>query len=502
MKRKRITEFLSLLFYIFTFYQLWHLCQYGGVRRHLPLLIIGALGFFVSFVLRLIMGRKKQEEAVEIKQEKKVFYIELIVLILSTLYFGGRIVYSAIPYNGALSWKVDEWRNQKSVELKHNNFFASGVEGVLEDLDNELNLPEELYITNQFQVTFNKDGVIQSIYTFLYGNNEDGETCTYLVDYDAAKGAEMIVWVNGQATTDFEENMRLQPMLKILEEADVETWVEISALYSEEEDYEILYMGRRTFETEAGLIYLPGDVDGDGIDTSDNLLAMENGGQIIGFEVSLHIPDIAEITPARYIMEPEYISQQTLIEEHEAEQAEIAKDTSKEGESWTVDQANGTMYFFLNDTNGWRLVVTDAAAGSRFYSMEKTSDGGSTWQSANADPFGGNIGVTEGLVFFDENLGFAGLTGASQSASTLYRTTDGGATFHPVELPTDSVSELPAGAQEFGYTVADYDYIGIPQKEGDHLVVTVTLEATENEGIIFQSEDNGTTWVYTGVSES
>ena len=31
--------------------------------------------------------------------------------------FGGRIVYSAVPYHGALSWKLDEWMRKKEVEL-------------------------------------------------------------------------------------------------------------------------------------------------------------------------------------------------------------------------------------------------------------------------------------------------------------------------------------------------------------------------------------------------
>ncbi len=75
-------------------------------------------------------------------------------------------------------------------------------------------------------------------------------------------------------------------------------------------------------------------------------------------------PDLNSVTPVRYIMEPEYVSQQEL---KEGQQVEDAKDT----ESWTVDQSDGTMYFFLDENNGWRLVITDAAAGSRFYVMER-----------------------------------------------------------------------------------------------------------------------------------
>ena len=78
-----------------------------------------------------------------------------------------------LPYNGALSWKIDELRNKRKVELKHNNFFESGVEGVLSDLDEALGLPDELYVTDQFQMTFKSDGTIRSIYAFLYGKDAE-----------------------------------------------------------------------------------------------------------------------------------------------------------------------------------------------------------------------------------------------------------------------------------------------------------------------------------------
>ena len=84
-------------------------------------------------------------------------------------------------------------------------------------------------------------------------------------------------------------------------------------------------------------------------------------------------------------------------------------------------------------------MITDAAAGSRFYVMEKTMDGGSTWECINDDPFSGQLGVAEGLIFYDENFGVAGITGASQSYSRLYVTRDGGRTFEEMKLPMDLV---------------------------------------------------------------
>ena len=318
----------------------------------------------------------------------------------------------------------------------------------------------------------------------IYGKNEAGEKKTYLIDYDADSSNDMTVWIDGNVNGEYSDDMRLSPMIEILNNSDwtsqVEAWAET---FEEQQIYEILYMGRRSFSSEEGLQYISGDADGDGTETgTGNFTQLRSGGEIVGFEVSLHIPDLNSVTPVRYIMEPEYVSQQELKQENTMQQVEDAKDT----ESWTVDQSDGTMYFFLDENNGWRLVITDAAAGSRFYVMEKTMDGGSTWECINDDPFSGQLGVAEGLIFYDENFGVAGITGASQSYSRLYVTRDGGRTFEEMKLPMDLVSELPQIAIDCRFTVEDFDYLNMPEKEDDTLTITVTTDAAEKDGIVFQ----------------
>lgn len=487
---------ISILFYLVFLYQVWQLCQYGGVRSHLPLLLISGLGFLISLIFLLISRRKKPKDVSGSKMKKRVFWIELILILIASIYFGGRIVYSAIPYHGALSWKIDELMREKTIDFDHNNFFEDGAEGILTDLDKALSLPEELYIVNEFEMTFDETGVIQTLYTFIYGRDKKGKTKTYLVDYDAKKADKITVWTDGEANPSYDEDMRFEPMIRILQKADCRQQVEAWSKNQEAKSYKILYYGRRSFSQDEGLKRLPGDVDGDGIDKGiQNFEQLLRGGEVVGFEVSLHIPSAENVIPVRYIMEPEYISQEELNKKQEAGQVDEAKDT----ESWTMDNSNGSMYFFLNENTGWRLRVADAALGSRYYEMEKTVDGAATWGKINTDPFLGNIGVTEGLIFFDENFGFAGLTGASQSASQLYVTRDGGITFSQVQLPMDTVIELPSHAKEYNFTVADYDYVGMPEKEGNKFTIQVLSEAGENEGIVFESND-GETWVYAGVS--
>lgn len=482
---------ISLLLYVFVLYQLWHLCQYGGLKNHLPMLVFGIIAVTVTFFLWLISKRYKCEDVSNGSRRTILLRVEIVVFILVTLYFGGRIVYSAIPYNGALSWEIDELRRKKEIKLVHNNFFEDGVEGVLLDLDEALELPEELFIVNKYQMTFDESGTIQSIYAFLYGKDEKGKTRTYLVDYQAEKDEKMSVWVDGTANTKYNADMRLAPMLTILKQADCERQVTEWVQNDKQGPYEILYMGSRSFQTEEGLVYLSGDVDGDGVVNGETNFSMLGfGGEIVGFEVSLHIPSAEEITPIRYIMEPKYISQEELDAERQNQQTEEAKNT----DTWTIDKSDETMYFFLNEDKGWRLVVTDAAAGSRFYVMEKTENGGSTWNRINTDPFAGAIGVTQGLIFIDDNIGFALLAGASQSHSQLYITRDGGMTFEEIQLPMGSVTQLPESAEV-------YDYMHMPIKEDSLLEIKVTTEATENNGFLFQSNDNGITWEYKGVTQ-
>lgn len=144
--------------------------------------------------------------------------------------------------------------------------------------------------------------------------------------------------------------------------------------------------------------------------------------------------------------------------------------------------------------------MADAAAGSRFYELEMTKDGGQSWNQKNANPFNGNIGVAEGIEFYNENLGVIGLAGASGDYSTLYLTQDGGKTFSVIELSMDEVTELPDTAAEYGFSISDYDYCKMPQQEDGKLTIKVISAVGENDGIVFESTDNGNTWNYSGIS--
>ena len=482
---KKIIDYILLVLYTLCFYTLWQLCQWGGVRSHLRRLLPLAVLLLITLIVKLVL-RHKGFRAPHARARVAAFAG-------ITALFGGLIVYSAVPYHGQLSWKIDDLLHHKKVEFTHTNLYTDGVEGILTDVKTKLALPEKLYISNSFSAEFTADGTITSVDTMLYGENEQGEMETYLISYNAKHGTKLDVWTDGAAHTSFDPALLWSPLPDILSKADTEATVRSWAVADADATFEILYYGKRSFQTEEGLRFIEGVADGDGVPgTADAIYMVNAGGEVSGYEMSLYMPDHPEITPERYIMEPEYIPQSTLNAQHEDDIVATAQSAT----GWTVDQADGSVYTFAqSDANaGYRLVVTDAALGSRFYSLEKSTDAGNQWTSINADPFAGNSGVVEGIEFFTEDFGFIGLTGASGEYSCIFMTEDGGLSFAEIQLPMDQITEVPEPGKSYGLTLDDYHYLTMPTYDGTTLRMTVTSGSAESDGITFCSKDHGKTW--------
>lgn len=430
---------------------------------------------------------------------------------------------------GLYFFKTSE-RFQKSdevkVTLKHDNFFDDSVAGILEDLDNEIGLPKKIYLVNHFNVTFYATGEIAAIDTFFYGEGENGETRTYLVDYNRKKSSKMTVYINNYAETDYEEDMCLTPLFELLGNIKVKEQVDSWAEETKSHTFGISYSGKRAF-TSADSLQV---INAENADTNENsiLSQLEYGGEVTGFAVTFSTggeENTGEIIT--YIINPKYTSAAVLAQQNRQEQIDEAKngagndttdnngnadtnavagndgndeEESGDGTPWTENREDGSVYFFLDSNTGYRLLVADAAAGSRFYELEMTKDGGQSWNQQNADPFYGNIGVAEGIEFYNENLGVIGLAGASGDYSKLYLTQDGGKTFSMIELSMDEVTELPDTAAEYGFSISDYDYCKMPQQKDGKLIIKVISAMGENDGILFESIDSGNTWNYSGIS--
>lgn len=177
------------------------------------------------------------------------------------------------------------------------------------------------------------------------------------------------------------------------------------------------------------------------------------------------------------------------------EQARIREQRAIE-EANAYDEKNNIMEVFLEQDNmtGFRLIVTDSAAGSKYYELEKTMDGGKNWTLKNADPFDGRLGLAEGIVFFTKDNGYIGITDVSGTCSQIYVTYDGGSTFSKIELPMELVKTLPESAIENGYTVSDYDYYEMPTMNHGKLEINAVINSSDTKGITFVSDNGGESW--------
>lgn len=458
------------------------LCMYGGIRRRVPTIAGCGLLLFIWFVLWTLIYHKKFKCS-ECRFPKTLFRIifcmELMVLLTIVVFFGTRIIESGMKYNGKLSWKIDEWIRSKKITLEHNNIYEDGIEGIFEDLETKLDLPEELYLVNQFSVKFNYEGTITDIYSFFYGRDDSGKTRTYLLDYSNRKSDKMTVWMDGNAGGEYDEADKMQPLFDLMNHVDLKN--ELSGYNNEQSscDFELKYFGYREITSSTDLCVL----DQDGASIPLDSVLTENG-KYSGYEFAVYTPDKDGVLVSRYMDGYHRI----IIDESEPEvKYEIGKSTSV--------REDGSVYYLINESKGWRLVVIDAAAGSRWYVIESTSDGGKNWNRIEPDPFNGELsGVADSIQFLDEQIGFVLMSGASESHSRLYRTTDGGNSFSMVELPIELIDvEIP--------DLAEHDYITMPYVENSVLKVSLRLEKYDCGSIYFESMDNGETWYYTGVSE-
>lgn len=467
--RKVLLEGLLFLIYAALCYEVADLAQWGGLRKHLILFAILA-GIFIFCWIRWFVLKKKEGGE---KTSKKWLVGKVFAYLLVTVFFAVQVVHSAIPFNGALSWKIDEWRNHKEVALEKDNFYDYGIEGVLEALDERFSLPDPLYLSGDFTLRFDPTGKILRLEAFLYGKGEKDEVKSYLLSYDSEKKEGALeVYLNGEVNATFEKQHLLSPMRSLLGSSAVR-----DAPHPQDSPSDLTYSYDQVFFSGQDVRFIPGDADGDG--TLGDPLAMRKlsqGGYVTGYALRLN-------DSKYFLMEPVYHS--------DAERQEQLVEETAQTEGWVTDRNTGSLYYYLkeNPQMAYKLEVADAALGSYYYQLFFSEDRGETWTLLNEDPFNQRTGVAKGLVFFTKDLGFIGIGGASGDSSQVFVTRDGGKSFEEVVLPKEEVKDLPEG-----YSLKDYGYVSMPEKEGDTLKICLKLDEQETDGISFVSEDEGKTW--------
>lgn len=472
---KRCIDYLILALYALCLFIVSDLCYWGGLTRHVMMLLPFGVALFILVLLRtrfLVMDGDRMH----------FFPVKIAAFLLITAIFTIQITYAGLPYHGKLAWVIDDMRTQRRVKMTKNNVYSDGVSGIIEQMRNGAKLPEELYVGDHgFSLEFSQDGTVQRIETYLYAKDLLGRKKAYLVSYDVAKDRDLHVWVSDYYDEDYETAHRLEPIEEVLIRMNLQESVKALGEPNKDKNLGLLYYGLRDFTGTEGVVYLPGDADGDGV-AGDLDAVQDYDGPIRGYAVSLYVPEDEAIPPMRFLMEPQIgytaETEAELDEEAQAQEASLS------------DTTQG----FASATVGYHLQVVDSACGSRFYSLEKTEDGGSTWKEINPDPFQGDAGVAEGVRFFDENYGYIGLSHGDGDWSNLWVTYDGGVTFTQIVLPMEKVEKLPQDAIDYDLTLEDFDYQFLPEGDKDSARVLVVTSQYENSGITFVSEDRGQTW--------
>lgn len=448
-------------------YHLLQVCRFGSLSRNLRLGVIWGAGcaawVLIWVILFAILRRDLLEGTGRRGVWRAVLAAEVLALGLMVGWGGAKLVQTAGDMTTRLGRNLYECTHVETIYLKQDNLYTDGLDAIFQKLDEALEMPEELYVASSVQVSFDASGTLTGLYAFLYGADDQGETKSYLFDYNSADSAHVTVWLDGTVNADFAEETRLESMLALMGKLDLEQ--EVAGWQSEE--YRLLYYGSRSFS--AG---------------QENLIVVDDqGGQtavgeaVQGFEVSLYISGKADAVgaeaPRRY-----FCGWEALAIGAQVSQTQEAEGERQIGVSF-VNQS-GNPEFYLTEALGWQLEVVDAAAGSRFYRLNCTEDGGQSWQVLNEDPFLGAIGANAELYFVDEQLGFLLLPNADSRYSRLYRTGDGGVSFELVELN--------AGDE-------DLDAPSLPTLEDGRLRLEVG-GGTDGSGdtVVLYSDDLGVTW--------
>jgi hypothetical protein len=543
-----VTNPIFVVIYLISFYELYTLCRFGRFNNNIIVLFICMLFFLSWFIYLIIRIRRKSvtmpqhiideyefhESGIRILQDQEIqvgfqdiksfsinkkyayivlknkdivilnmisktpedrniikndlnksvsvwrkslykviwIYIAIIIMVTTTLFYGYKIYHDAVNFNGRFSWVLYDLKHKKEIKFEHNNIYQDGVEGIFTDINEKLHMPETLYVANGFSLNFDSDGIIKSFGAFLYGNNRKGKPKSYSIYYDSNKSKKITVYLNDYIDADFNEDKLIEPLTNTMKviplKETVSKW--------NERQYGILYYGKRSFGYNTdGVVYI--DLEG------NTRSADEVSSEIIGYTVSVYVPEKEHAyTPVRYNLTEDLnnIKKYHLNVDENEKTSRSANSEDKE--------------FYLSDNIGYKLKVVEAAAGSRFYSLYGTKDGGNTWDTINEDPFIGRGGVAAGITFINEKLGFIALSHSGGDNAELYRTEDGGLSFKEIDIPKIDVT------LNNGSVIYPFDFPGMPYEENGVLNVLVGQgsdgDHNGNSSALYQSKDEGITWEY------
>lgn len=149
------------------------------------------------------------------------------------------------------------------------------------------------------------------------------------------------------------------------------------------------------------------------------------------------------------------------------------------------------------------MFMIDRAAGSSFYMLAATSDGGKSYYLVNQDPYCGMGGQAEWITFIDDtSLGFACLSYNGGDDGILVRTEDGGVSFTPINYPSAQI-ELSDGTVYNPFVIPEKvwrenDEIFLLARQSEYSGDYYNEELDKHPSGLYVSHDNGLSFEYVG----
>ena len=336
-----------------SWFHLYSLCRFGRIHRNVPILFLCLLWWVGAMIYGLWLWRsyeknrqmllpdeidteinkikwffRKRNIVMIFRKDKKVFTLILseldertktfLFLKLSTVSFFGKgfwhrlacillaamtlfgasaVARSAMPFQGKLGNYLNTWREERTVELTHDNVFEDGMEGLLQDIRAKIKLPYTLCLGTSFNLHFAPDGTIQTLDTMLYGFDEDGNFVdSYLITYNEKHSSKISIYLHGVGGARYEEEKDLTPLIEAVSLIPLEQTVQ---QWQGEDCYGLLYYGMREWSSREGIRILKED-------GTENLPPAEDH-YFYGYSISLFCPENDEPTPIRYLY-PDYLN--------------------------------------------------------------------------------------------------------------------------------------------------------------------------------------------------
>lgn len=321
-----------------------------------------------------------------------------LFLTVVTLYGSFFVVKSAIPYNGELSWYLKDLQDKRSVALRHDNVYETGIEGILEDIRKEVDLPKTLCLVTSFNLHFAPNGKILSLDTMLSGFDENGNFVdSYLISYPSGHSRKISIWLHGATSADiYDANKDLQPLIEAVSAMPLEETV---AEWSGESCFGILYYGIREWHSQEGIRYLNR--------AGEYRMPSDDEYYFAGYSISVFCPNNEAVTPVRYL----YMGYQLFPEEEVAytadyypeKELEYMADYYPEKEpEYTTDYYSKENVYQADDGSGASDDLTGQDSDTLSYSVHST---GNIWRTCEDYPLEkyGRISETGERYYVDSN---------------------------------------------------------------------------------------------------